>query len=116
MALVSINADKKAEIDSKRVAADADQWFAAAIAAGFTSESTGISLGLTDSDVALLTGNFVLAKEAAAMELPIPAVIDTNGTPHTLTLQELTALMLEYGQHRAALSAEYSARRSGTAE
>jgi hypothetical protein len=113
MGLITINAEKKAAIDLRKMEAEADAWFASAIAAGFTSPTSGVTLNLTDADVALLTGNFVLAKEAAAMELPLPPVIDAHGTPHNLSLQELTELMLEYGQHRAALSAEYAGRRAG---
>lgn len=114
MGLISINAEKKEAIDLRKRESEADAWFASAIAAGFTSPTSDITLNLTDADVALLTGNFVLAKEAAALEMPLPPVIDAHGVPHTLTLQDLTTLMLEYGQHRAALSAEYAARRAGT--
>ena len=108
---VTVNAEKKAEIDARIAASNTDTWFVEQVAAGFLS-STGIRLGLSSDDVTLLTGNFVLAKEAAASELPIPPVIDADGVPHELTIEELTQLMLEYGQHRASLSAEYARRKS----
>lgn len=90
---------------------DVERWFAAEIAKGFTS-STGITLGLGGSDVSLLTGNFVLAKEADSLGMALPPVFDTSGTAHALTMEELTALMLEYGQHRAELSAEFARRKA----
>ena len=67
---------------------------------------------MQQSDVTLLTGNFVLAKEAAAMNLPIPPVIDAVGGVHEMGIDDLTELMLLYGQARAALSVEYAARKA----
>lgn len=73
----------------------------------------GWKLGIDISDVTLLTGAYMLAKEAAALNLPLPEIIDMDGVPHTFNdIQELTALMLQYGQARAALSAEYAARKA----
>lgn len=115
MPAISIDPSKKAQIDVARVAAAADEWFAAQIEQGFESDS-GIRLGLSTDDVTLLTGNFVLAKEAAALSLDIPPVIDKDGVPHALDMEDLTALMLGYGQHRAALSAEYAQRKTATNE
>lgn len=108
---ITINETKRAAIDAQVAIAAANDWFAAQIEQGFESDS-GIRLGLTSEDVTLLTGNFVLAKEASAMSLDIPPVIDKDGVPHALDMEELTALMLEYGQHRAALSAEYAQRKN----
>lgn len=115
MSRFTLNEVKLVACDSAIAKQEADQWFAEQVAVGFES-SDGIKLGLTDSDVTLLTGNFVLAKEAAALELDIPPVIDSDGEPHALTIEELTALMLEYGQHRAALSTEYSLRKNNVEE
>ena len=113
---ITIDPAKKAEIDRALTAKAADEWMAEQIAAGFTTES-GITLGLAEADVTLLTGNFVLSKEAASMGMEIPALIDASGVAHTMnTIEELTAIMLAYGQHRAALSAEYAHRKSDTAE
>lgn len=112
MPLISIDQSKKAAIDRTKVIAEANDWFAGEIAKGFTTPD-GWVMGLTESDVTLLTGNFVLAKEAAALDQPLPPVIDRDGVPHSIpSLEALTALMLAYGQHRAALSAEYAARKS----
>lgn len=115
MATITINAAKKAEIDASleamTAAQGADLWYADQVALGFASAG-GIRLGISTDDVALLTGNYVLAKEAAALSLPVPAIIDRDGVPHELDIEDLTALMLEYGQHRAALSAEYAQRKA----
>ena len=115
MSRFTLNEVKLAACDSIIAQQEADQWFAEQVAEGFES-SDGIKLGLSDSDVTLLTGNFVLAKEAAALELDIPPVISSDGEPHDLTIEELTALMLEYGQHRAELSVEYALRRNNVEE
>jgi hypothetical protein len=119
MAKITLNQVKKAEIDaqiaSDTAAAGADAWFADQIAAGFTS-ADNIRLGLASEDVTLLTGNFVLAKEAAALGVDIPPVIDKDGVPHALEIDDLTILMLRYGQHRAALSAEYAQRKAAITE
>lgn len=87
-----------------------DEWFNRMISEGFTT-SYGWKLGLTHSDLSLLTGAFVLAKEADSLGLPLPAIYDTAGVPHELSIQDLTYLMLAYGQHRGALSAEYASRK-----
>ena len=115
MSRVSLSEDVVAEVIAKKLKADADVWFAGKVAEGFESED-GIKLGLDESDITLLTGNFILAKEAANLELDIPPVIDTDGVPHELTIEELTALMLEYGAYRASLSAEYVNRQVNVEE
>ena len=115
MGLVTVDPAKKAAIDRKASLRGVDAWFAGEIAKGFTT-ADGWKLGLSESDVTLLTGQFVLAKEAASADLPLPPVIDMAGVPHTLTLAELTALMLGYGGHRAALSTEYAARKAAIEE
>lgn len=107
--VVTIDAGKKAAIDAQAKIAEADSWMAEQIALGYTT-ADGFTLGLSPVDVTLLTGNYVLAKEAAAAGLPLPPVIDTDGVVHEVEdIEELTALMLAYGQHRAALSVEYAA-------
>lgn len=115
MAIVTVNEQKKAEIEAAIAALnavkEADLWYADQVMVGFTS-SSGIRLGISAEDVALLTGNYVLSKEADSMSLPLPALIDADGESHSLGLPELTALMLEYGQHRASVSAEYAQRKS----
>jgi hypothetical protein len=71
--------------------------------------SYGWKLGLTINDVTLLTGAFVLAKEASSLGLNNPvSIIDTEGLSHELSLQDLTSLMLQYGNARAQLSSKYA--------
>lgn len=75
---------------------------------GWTT-SYGWKLGLSINDVVLLNGNFTLAKEAIANNINIPIfVIDTNNEPHEFNIQDLTVLMMQYGQARATLSSLYS--------
>jgi hypothetical protein len=70
-------------------------------------------LGIDIPDVALLNGNFVLAKEAAGMGITDPVfVVDTTGESHAFNLADLTALMLQYGQARAVLSSQDAAKRT----
>ena len=72
----------------------------------------GWKLGITTQDVALLNGNFTLAKEASNLGITDPIfVIDTDGESHEFNLQDLTMLMLQYGQARAALSSQDAAKR-----
>ena len=73
----------------------------------------GWSLGIDIADVALLNGNFVLAKEAAGMGITDPVfVVDTTGESHAFNLADLTGLMLQYGQARAVLSSQDAAKRT----
>ena len=75
--------------------------------------SYGWSLGIDISDVALLNGNFVLAKEAASLGITDPVfVVDTTGQSHAFNLADLTSLMLQYGQARALLSSQDAAKRT----
>jgi hypothetical protein len=111
MPTIQIDPAKKAEIDRQRALAEVDAWFAEQVAAGYET-TYGWRLGLSEQDVTLLTGAFVLAKEAAALGLDVPPIIDAGGEPRSLTMEEMTAVMLGYGQHRAALSGEYAARKA----
>jgi len=71
----------------------------------------GWKLGINIQDVALLNGAFALAKEASLMGINDPvSIIDTDGNAHDLNLQDLTVLMLQYGQARASLSKQDAAR------
>ena len=78
MSKFTINPIAKAMAQSEVDLKAADQWFEEN-SRGFYSETAEITLGLTETDATLLTGNFVLAKEAAALELPIPPVIGSDG-------------------------------------
>lgn len=114
--IVTIDTAKKAQIDRDVAIENLDFWFKNVTAEGFTT-SYGWRLGMTESDVTLLTGQFVLAKEAAAAELPLPPVVDMAGVPHQIDdIEELTGLMLAYGAARSALSAEYAARKAAIME
>jgi len=113
MSRITLNAQAVENVDGEELRIAADNWFAEQVAEGFESTG-GIKLGLGESDVTLLTGNFVLAKEAAELELDIPPIIDSDGVAQQLTIEQLTGLMLEYGQRRAALSVEYASKRQGT--
>lgn len=74
---------------------------------------SGWKLGIDTQDVTLLTGLFILAKEAASLGMTDPVtIIDTDGQSHNLTLLELTNLMLQYGSARAILSTQYANRRN----
>ena len=72
----------------------------------------GFSLGTSPSDIALLAGVFALAKEAAALGLPLPKLITLDDqTIAFTTIQEMTTLLLRYGAARAELSETFAARR-----
>lgn len=69
-------------------------------------------LGLKAEDVALLAGNFALAKESAALGGPIPPLVTEQNNIITFsTIHDLTMLMLAYGQARSMLSVEFAEKR-----
>ena len=69
-------------------------------------------LGLSAEDVALLSGAFALAKEGAALGLPLPSLVtQENNQIDFATIQEMTQLMLMYGAARSQMSTEFAARR-----
>lgn len=71
--------------------------------------SYGWKLGLSNNDVTLLTGAFLLGKEASNMNLSqSTTIIDKDGISHTIPINDLTVLMLQYGQYRTQLSTIYS--------
>lgn len=112
MPIISLDQAKKAEIDKQKALAVVDEWFEGQIAEGFKTPG-GWRLGLTTADVTLLTGNYVLAQQADALGGDIPPVVDMGGGVHAIEdIEELTSLMLAYGQHRAQLSAEYASRKA----
>lgn len=92
-----------------------NEW-AAVEKAGWDS-GQGFSLGITSSDVALLVGVFSLAKEAAALGLPLPSLISTTNTTVSFNnIQEMTNLLLQYGQARSALADAFAAKRKAVAD
>ena len=75
------------------------------------------SLGITPSDVALLVGVFSLAKEAAALGLELPHLISMANTPISFsTIQEMTTLLLQYGQARSNMASSFAARRKAVSD
>lgn len=72
----------------------------------------GYRLGISPSDVALLVGVFSLAKEAAALDLELPHLISMDNTPVIFSsIQEMTGVLLEYGQARSVLAGIYAEKR-----
>ena len=72
----------------------------------------GWKLGIDNQDVTLLTGAFILAKEANNMGLSnTGTVIDMDGKSHELSLQDMTILMIQYGQFRSQLSSQDALKR-----
>ena len=77
----------------------------------------GYHLGITPSDVALLVGVFSLSKEAAALGLELPHLISMANTPISFTtIQEMTMLLLQYGQARSNMASSFAARRKAVAD
>lgn len=77
----------------------------------------GYYLGITPSDVALLVGVFSLAKEAAALGLELPNLISMASTPISFsTIQEMTMLLLQYGQARSNMASSFAARRKAVSD
>jgi hypothetical protein len=75
---------------------------------GWTT-SYGYKLGIDIQDITLLNGAFTLAKEASSIGITdLISIVDLDGNSHQLSLQELTLLMLQYGQARASLSNSYA--------
>ena len=90
---------------------DIDEEWKVILNAGFQTPE-GWSLGISTDDVALLNGAYSLAKEAAALGSTDPAVIvDIAGEAHSLSLEEMTPIMLAYGSSRSTLSAGDAAKR-----
>ena len=72
----------------------------------------GYHLGITPSDVALLVGVFSLAKEAAALGPPLPNLISMENTAIVFSsIEEMTTVLLEYGQARSILASTFADKR-----
>jgi hypothetical protein len=70
---------------------------------------SGYSLGIDVSDITLLNGAFTLAKEANNIGInDLATIVDKEGQSHSMNLQDLTLLMLQYGQARSILSNSYA--------
>ena len=100
--LIVIKQEKLKQIDAEWVTLEQTGW----------DSGQGFNLGIASSDVALLVGVFSLAKEAAAMGLPIPSIIAMNNSVVNFsTIDEMTLLLLRYGAARSQMSEEFAAKR-----
>lgn len=98
----------KAKIEKTK---ELDEYWKSVLAQGWTTPY-GWKLGLDNQDVTLLTGAFILLKESSSMGLSnTTSIVDTNSVPHELNVNDMTALMLQYGQYRASLSQIYSTKK-----
>jgi hypothetical protein len=80
------------------------------IAQGWNS-GQGI-LGISAEDVALLSANFSMAKEAANLGYPIPPIITIDSQEISFSdIQSMTVFMLQYGEFRSSISKTFAARR-----
>jgi hypothetical protein len=69
-------------------------------------------LGITPNDVALISGAFALAKEAANLGLPIPSLVTIENNELSFnTINEMLQLMLLYGQARSQMSTQIASKR-----
>lgn len=72
----------------------------------------GYYLGISPSDVALIVGVYSLAKEASSLGLPLPNLISMDNTPIIFSsMEEMTTVLLEYGQARSILASTFADRR-----
>ncbi len=69
-------------------------------------------LGISAEDVALYSGNFSMAKEAANLGYPIPPIITVDSQEISFSdIQSMTIFMLQYGEFRSSISKTFAARR-----
>jgi hypothetical protein len=69
-------------------------------------------LGISAEDVALLSANFSMAKEAANLGYPIPPIITVDSQEISFSdIQTMTVFMLQYGEYRSSISKTFAARR-----
>jgi len=80
------------------------------IAQGWNS-GQGI-LGISAEDVALLSANFAMAKEASNLGYPIPLIITLDNQEIIFPdIQSMTIFMLQYGAFRSNVSKIFAAKR-----
>lgn len=100
--LEQIKSNKLGQIDQDWYGLEAIGW----------DSGQGFSLGIAPSDVALIVGVYSLAKEAAALGLELPNLISMNNTPISFnSIEEMTTLLLQYGQARSNMATSFAARR-----
>lgn len=93
--------EKLAQID--------DEW-GQTIAQGWNS-GQGV-LGISAEDVALLSANFAMAKEASNLGYPIPPIITLDNQEIVFPdIQSMTIFMLQYGAFRSNVSKIFAAKR-----
>jgi hypothetical protein len=69
-------------------------------------------LGISAEDVALLSANFSMAKEAANLGYQIPPIITVDSQEISFSdIQSMTVFMLQYGEFRSSISKTFAARR-----
>ena len=72
----------------------------------------GFSIGISANDIALLSGAYSLAKEVSNLGLPLPKIIAIDDSIITFnSLEEMTALMLNYGNARSILASSFATKR-----
>lgn len=72
----------------------------------------GFSIGISANDIALLSGAYALAKEASNLGLPLPRIITIDDSIITFnSLEEMTSLMLNYGNARSMLASSFATKR-----
>lgn len=102
--------DELSQAKARKLQAINNEWIIVE-KAGWNS-GKGYHLGITPSDVALIVGVFSLAREAAAMGLPLPGLISTeNNTIEFETIQDMTVLLMYYGKARSDIANAFAARR-----
>lgn len=69
-------------------------------------------LGISANDVALLSANFSMAKEASNLGYPIPPIITLDDQEISFSdIQSMTIFMLQYGEYRSVISKSFAAKR-----
>ena len=69
-------------------------------------------LGISANDVALLSANFSMAKEASVLGYPIPPIITLDDQEISFPdIQSMTIFMLQYGEYRSVISKSFAAKR-----
>lgn len=98
--LEEVKRNKLAFIESERISAESIGW-----------NSGRGKLGFSPNDVALLSGVFSLAKEAANLNLPLPSIISVENFQIDFNnIQEMTTMLLQYGAARAEMSKQFAAK------
>jgi hypothetical protein len=70
------------------------------------------TLGISAEDVALLSANFAMAKEASNLGYPIPPIITLDNQEIVFSdIQSMTIFMLQYGAFRSNVSKIFAAKR-----